>query len=60
MFWETQDIKQPTEQLTQKEVYEYILADLDAAIELNALPQSAVKPNALQRRMSACDQKLMC
>ena len=39
---ETQDIKQPTEQLTQKEVYEYILADLDAAIELNALPQSAV------------------
>ena len=36
---ETQDIKQPTEQLTQKEVYEYILADLDAAIELNALPQ---------------------
>ncbi len=60
MFWETQDIKQPTEQLTQKEVYEYILADLDAAIELNALPQSACKPNALQRRMSACDQKLMC
>ena len=39
---ETQDIKQPIEQLTQKEVYEYILADLDAAIELNALPQSAV------------------
>ena len=39
---ETQDIKQPTEQLTQKEVYEYILADLDAAIELDALPQSAV------------------
>lgn len=39
---ETQDIKQPTEQLTQKKVYEHILADLNAAIELNALPQPAV------------------
>lgn len=39
---ETQDIKQPTEQLTQKEVYTNILADLDAAIELDALPVEAV------------------
>lgn len=39
---ETQDIKQPTEQLTQKEVYTNIIADLDAAIALDALPVEAV------------------
>lgn len=37
-----QDIKQPTEQLTQAEVYQHILDDLDAAIELDALPVVAV------------------
>lgn len=39
---ETHDIKQPTEQLTQKQVYEHILADLDAAIALDALPVEAL------------------
>ncbi len=37
-----QDIKQPTQQLTQAEVYTRILEDLDAAIELDALPVNAV------------------
>ncbi|MCM1050694.1 MAG: RagB/SusD family nutrient uptake outer membrane protein [Paenibacillus sp.] len=36
------DIQQPTSQATQKEVYELILRDLDRAIELNSLPESAI------------------
>lgn len=36
------DISIPSEKRTVKEVYENILADLDAAIELNALPVQAV------------------
>lgn len=36
------DIKEPPVQLTQKEVYSSILADLDKAIELKGLPEVAV------------------
>lgn len=39
---ETQDITQPTEKLTVQQVYDYILDDINAAIELDALPDVAV------------------
>jgi len=36
------DISIPTEKATVKEVYDHIIADLDEAIQLNALPNEAV------------------
>lgn len=36
------DISQPTEKATVKEVYDNILSDLDEAIQINALPVTAV------------------
>lgn len=46
---EDMDIKVPAEPSTMKEFYDHIIADLDAAIALNALP----KLNVCRMRMSA-------
>ncbi len=39
---DTWDIQQPTVQLTQKQVYDNILSDLDKAITLDCLPEEAI------------------
>lgn len=43
---ETQDLLEPMSQLSLKDTYEHILADLDAALKLNALPEAA--PNQMR------------
>ena len=43
------DINQPTEKVSVKEVYENIIRDLDEAIQLNALPVSAVNRMRMNR-----------
>lgn len=46
---ETQDISQPTVQLTVQEVYDHILADVQEAIDLDGLPLVAVNRMRLSK-----------
>lgn len=57
---ETQDIAQPTVQLTVQEVYDHILADIQEAIDLDGLPTSAVNRMRMGKPCAYAVKPLPC